>query len=208
MVLKVVGAGVGRTGTYSLKLALEQLGFGPCHHMEEVLKDAPRQVPLWSAAAEGKPDWEAIFHGYNATVDWPSAGFWRELAAVYPAAKVILTTRNAERWYQSYAETIAKIMSAPDQMPPHLKPWLDMATAVMRRSGLGGKTNRTDIIRAFEAHLDAVRTSIPANRLLVYEVKDGWEPLCSFLGVPVPSAPFPNTNNTEEFWELVRRGMG
>ena len=208
MVLKVVGAGFGRTGTLSLKLALEQLGFGPCHHMEEVLKDAPRQVPLWSAAAEGRPDWEAIFRGFNSTVDWPTAGFWREIAAAYPGSKVILTVRNAERWYQSYSDTIAKIMSAPDQLPPQLKPWLDMSTAVITRRSFGGKTSRDDVIKAFEAHVDAVRTSIPANRLLVYEVKDGWEPLCSFLGMPVPSAPFPNTNNTEEFWELVRRGIG
>lgn len=208
MVLKVVGAGVGRTGTYSLKLALEQLGFGPCYHMEEVLKDAPRQVPLWSAAAEGKPDWEAIFRGYNAAVDWPTAGFWRELVAAYPGAKIILTTRNSERWYQSFSETIAKVMSAPDEVPPHLKPWLKMATAVMAKNGLVGKTSRNEIIKAFEAHVDGVRTTVPANRLLVYEVKDGSEPLCSFLGMPVPSAPYPNTNNTEEFWELVRRGMG
>lgn len=208
MVLKVIGAGVGRTGTYSLKLALEQLGFGPCHHMEEVLKDAPRQVPLWSAAAEGKPDWESIFQGYNAAVDWPTAAFYRELAATYPGAKVILTTRNAERWYQSYSGTIAKLLSERAEAPPHLAAWFEMASAVITRSGLGGTTSRQDLIKGFEDHVDAVRGSIPADRLLVYEVKDAWEPLCAFLGVPVPVTPFPNSNNTEEFWELVRRGMG
>jgi hypothetical protein len=208
MILEVVGAGVGRTGTYSLKLALEELGFGPCHHMEEVLKDPSRQIPLWSAAAEGRPDWEAIFQGYNSAVDWPTAAFWRELAAAYPAAKVILTTRNAERWYQSYSETIFKLMSTAHEAPPHLRAWFEMAFAVTARSGFGGKTNRDEIIKAFEEHGDAVKSSIPADHLLVYEVKDGWEPLCAFLGKPVPSVPFPSSNNREEFWELVQRGMG
>jgi hypothetical protein len=208
MTLEVVGAGVGRTGTYTLKLALEQLGFGPCHHMEAVLKDAARQVPLWSAAAAGTPDWEATFKGYNSAVDWPTAAFWRELAAAYPGAKIVLTTRNAECWYQSYSETIAKLMSSADQAPAHLKPWFKMASAVTARSGIGGKTNRDDVIRAFEVHAEEVRTAVPANRLLVYEVRDGWEPLCAFLEKPVPATPFPNTNNREEFWDLARKGLG
>ena len=205
MSLKVIGAGVGRTGTYSLKLALEQLGFGPCYHMEEVLKDMSRQVPLWSAAVDGKPDWATIFQGYNSAVDWPAAAFWRELATAYPAAKVILTTRNAERWYQSYSETIAKVMAAADEAPPHVQAWLKMVGAAIARNGLAEPTRREDTIKAFEHHADAVRNSIPAHRLLVYEVKDGWGPLCAFLGTPVPSTPFPKTNNQEEFWELVRR---
>jgi hypothetical protein len=208
MILEVVGAGVGRTGTYSLKLALEELGFGPCHHMEEVLKDPSRQIPLWSAAAEGKPDWEAIFQGYNSAVDWPTAAFWPELAAACPAAKVVLTTRNAERWYQSYSETILKFLSTANEAPPHLRAWFEMAFAVTARSGFGGKTTRDDIIKAFEDHEKTVRNSIPPDRLLAYEVKDGWEPLCRFLGKPVPSVPFPSSNNREEFWELVQRGMG
>src|SRR5262245_59800954 len=205
MSLKVVGAGVGRTGTLSLKLALEQLGFGPCYHMEEVLKDMPRQVPLWQAAVDGKPDWSAIFQGYNSAVDWPTAAFWRELAAAYPGAKVILTTRSAERWYQSYSETIAKVMSAADQVPPHLQAWLKMATEAIARNRIGSRKSRDELIKAFEDHDQAVRNSIPAKRLLVYEVKEGWGPLCAFLEMPVPSVPFPRTNNQEEFWELVRR---
>jgi len=208
MSLKVVGAGVGRTGTHSLKLALEQLGFGPCHHMEEVFKGAARQVPLWSAAVEGKPDWEAIFQGYNAAVDWPAAAFWRELAAAYPEAKVILTTRDAERWCQSYSDTIAKVMSAADQVPPQLQAWLTMSTGAIARNGINANMSPDNLVKAFEHHAAAVRQSIPAHRLLVYEVKDGWRPLCAFLGVPEPATPFPNTNNVEEFWALVRQGMG
>jgi hypothetical protein len=205
MSLKVIGAGVGRTGTLSLKLALEQLGFGPCHHMEEVLKDLPRQVPLWQAAVDGKPDWAAIFQGYNSAVDWPAAAFWRELAAAYPEAKVILTTRSAERWYQSYSETIAKVMSAGDEVPPHVQAWLKMSTEAIARNRIGAQKSRDELIKAFEDHADAVKKSIPAQRLLVYEVKEGWGPLCAFLETPVPSVPFPKTNNQEDFWELVRR---
>ncbi len=113
MTLEVIGAGVGRTGTYSLKLALEELGFGPCHHMEEVLHNAPIQIPLWTAAAAGKPDWDAALNGYNSAVDWPTASFWSELAKRYPKAKVVLTLRSTESWVASFSETIQKLMAAP-----------------------------------------------------------------------------------------------
>src|SRR5881392_1376283 len=98
MPLHVIGAGAGRTGTYSLKLALNQLGFGPCHHMEEVILNQPAQIPLWAAAVNGSPDWEAIYKGYESAVDWPTAGFFRELSAVYPRAKFVLTVRRREGW--------------------------------------------------------------------------------------------------------------
>ena len=118
MTLQVIGAGVGRTGTHALKLALEQLGVGPTHHMEEVLKDPPRHIPMWIAAAEGKPDWEAAYSGYASAVDWPTASFWQELAEVYPQAKVILTVRSPESWAESFSETINKLMAGADQAPP------------------------------------------------------------------------------------------
>jgi hypothetical protein len=206
--VEVIGAGVGRTGTYSLKLALEQLGFGPCYHMEEVLKDPGRQVPMWSAAARGTVDWQAILAGYRSAVDWPAAAFWHELADAYPEAKVILTTRSAESWCDSYLETIHAFMSKRDEAPPHHQSWFEMAFAVVAKSGFGGKTSRVDIIRAFEAHVDAVTRAIPAQRLLVYEVKDGWQPLCTFLGKAPPAVRFPRSNNREEFWELARRATG
>jgi hypothetical protein len=205
MALQVIGAGVGRTGTYSLKLALEQLGFGPCHHMEEVIKDPEQQIPLWTAAARGKADWESTLAGYGSAVDWPTAAFWRELAEACPDAKVILTTRGAESWCDSYLQTIHAFMSKRDEAPPHVQPWFEIAFAVVAKSGFGGKTSRVDIIRAFEAHVDAVTSAIPGERLLVYEVKDGWEPLCAFLGKAPPAVPFPRSNNREEFWDLARR---
>ena len=205
---EVIGAGVGRTGTYSLKLALEQLGLGPCHHMEEVLKNPQRQIPLWTAAARGEPDWASTFAGYRSAVDWPTAAFWRELADAYPTSRVVLTTRNAERWCDSYLETIHAFLSKAEEAPPHLRPWFEMAFAVTAKSGFGARASRADIIKAFEAHAEAVKSAIPAERLLVYEVKDGWQPLCSFLGRTTPAAPFPKTNNREEFWELARLATG
>lgn len=206
--LDVIGAGVGRTGTYSLKLALEHLGFGPCHHMEEVIKDPSRQVPLWQGALAGQPDWEAIFAGYHAAVDWPTAAFWRELAAACPRAKVVLTARDAASWYDSYSQTIAQLLSEADQAPPELGPWFEMAFAVTKKSGFDRDASPAAIIAAYEANVEAVTTSIPPERLLVFDVRDGWAPLCTFLAQPVPAMPFPNTNNNDEFWELARQITG
>jgi hypothetical protein len=94
MTLKVIGAGFGRTGTSSLKQALEDLGFGPCHHMTEVIAH-PQQVPVWEAAMNGEPvEWEDVFHAYQSAVDWPSAAFYEPLMERYPDARVILTVRD------------------------------------------------------------------------------------------------------------------
>ena len=119
--MKAIGLGVGRTGTYSLKKALERLGLGPCHHMEEVIFHMPEQVPLWAAAADGRPDWEAIYKGYESAVDWPTAGFTRELTGTYPDAKFILTVRAPESWAESFSETIGKVMTIKDQLPPEMQ---------------------------------------------------------------------------------------
>ncbi len=208
MTLQVIGAGVGRTGTYSLKLALEQLGFGPCYHMEEVFKEAPRRVALWNDALAGKPDWPALFEGYNAAVDWPVAAFWQELAAAYPEAKIVLSTRSAESWCRSFSDTIFKLMAGRADAPPHVKPWFDMSIGVTQKSGFHGTMSAAELVKAFNDEVAAVKNAIPPERLLVFEVKDGWEPLCTFLDEPVPTIPFPRTNNTEEFWDLVRRAIG
>jgi hypothetical protein len=208
LALQVIGAGVGRTGTYSLKLALEMLGFGPCHHMEEVLKNGAVQVPPWAAAVAGKPDWAATFAGYNAAVDWPSAAFWPELSAAYPDAKVILSTRDPERWYDSYSKTIETLLQQADRMPTHMKPWAEMAVGVTVKSGSGGRSGREAIIEGFKANEAAVKRSVPADRLLVFQASEGWQPLCAFLNKPVPADPFPRTNDQAEFWELVKAGIG
>jgi Sulfotransferase domain len=204
MTLKAISAGFGRTGTLSLKLALEELGFGPCHHMKEVLENGPVQVPLWHAAAEGKPDFAAIYKGYASAVDWPTAGFWREVAAAYPEAKIILSTRSAESWYSSFSETILTSLLAKDHWPPPAVPWLTMVSKVVIDRSLGGRTDKDGVIAAFHAQEAAVKAAIPANRLLVHQAKDGWEPLCAFLGVPVPATPYPRTNSKEEFFQLMK----
>lgn len=206
MTMHVIGAGVGRTGTYSLKLAIQRLGFGPCHHMEEVLRNRPRQVDLWSAALAGRPDWEAIYRGYQSAVDWPTGGFFRELDAVYPEAKFILTQRSPETWAASFSSTIYRLLAGRDQAPAEMHAWLGMAEAVIAKSGFPNGLDLPGLMKAFTAHNDAVRAAIPADRLLVYEVKEGWGPLCAFLEVPVPDEPFPRTNDRSEFWDLVAAG--
>jgi hypothetical protein len=203
--MQVIGAGLGRTGTQSLKLALERLGFGPCHHMEEVFARLGEQVPLWTEAARGAPDWTAIYNGFGSAVDWPTAGFVRELAEVYPDARFILTLRTPDSWADSFGETIGPLMNGVP-LPPEMQDWLAMGRAVLGRSGVHEGLGRDGLMAAFQAHNDAVRGAIPAGRLLVFEVRDGWGPLCAFLGVPVPDEPFPRTNDREAFWRLVTGG--
>lgn len=203
MTITVIGTGVGRTGTYSLKLAINQLGAGPCHHMEEVLHKMPVQVPLWSAALVGQPDWQTIYNGYFSAVDWPTAGFFRELLKAYPTAKFILTHRSSESWADSFGSTIFKLISERDQAPPEMKEWLEMAAGVIAKTGFPEGLDRDGLIKAFNAHNEAVKNTIPAEQLLVYEVKEGWGPLCKFLGKPVPSEPFPRSNDRAEFWDRV-----
>jgi len=203
MGMNVIGAGVGRTGTYSLKLALNRLGVGPCHHMEEVLHHMPVQVPLWVDAVADKPDWATIYDGYSSAVDWPTACFFRELAAAFPSAKFVLTQRDPQRWADSFGATIYTLLAGRDEAPPEMHAWLDMASAVIARTGFPPGLDGDRLKQGFIAHNEAVRAAIPADRLLVFEVKQGWEPLCAFLDLPVPDEPFPRTNHREEFWDRV-----
>lgn len=193
MTLKVIGAGLGRTGTMSLKLALEQLGFGPCYHMVEVFKN-PQAPRWWVEAAEGRPDWERIFEGYAATVDWPNATFYAELADHYPDAKVILTERDPEAWFRSTQQTIF----AEGSSPP-VADFGEMNEKVIRRLFGGRMHDHDHVIDVYQRHNAEVRRRIPAERLLVYQVAQGWEPLCAFLGVDIPETPMPKVNSTEEF---------
>ncbi len=198
MSLSVVGAGLGRTGTLSLKHALEELGLGPCYHMKEVFEHLDH-VPLWDRAAEGLPvDWDALFSGYKSAVDFPAAAFYRELAGRYPDAKVILTVRDPGRWHRSVSETILPTLT--QNQPEWLAEWGVMVRkAILERIFGGNVTDRAHMIGCYERHNAEVKQVIPASRLLVYEVSEGWEPLCRFLGVPVPDAEFPRANTTEEF---------
>ena len=203
MGLKVIGAGVGRTGTYSLKLAINELELGPCHHMEEVLHNMPVHVPLWSAAAAGEPDWSRIYDGYESAVDWPTACFFRELVSEYPSAKFILTERDPQRWADSFDATIYKLLAGRDEAPPEMRAWLNMAGDVIAKTGFPPGLDRDALVEAFITHTNAVKETIPASQLLVFEVRQGWEPLCNFLGAPIPATEFPRTNHREEFWDRV-----
>jgi hypothetical protein len=211
--VKVIGVGVGRTGTLSLKAALERLGFGPCFHGRHVL-DHPDRLPIWQAAARDEPvDWGALFAGYGSSVDWPGAAFWRPLTEAFPAAKVILTVRDAESWYTSVDRTIFRMFGdgPPDARVVEARrtvPGLDAFTAFHRRmiwdGFFGGRfAERKHAIRAYVEHNRAVRRSIPADRLLTITPGAGWRPLCAFLGVPVPAEPYPHLNDPARFWARV-----
>jgi hypothetical protein len=206
MALEVISFGFGRTATLSLKAALEEIGFGPCYHMESVLQNMEERVPHWNAAVEGKADWHALYSGFHSAVDWPTSAFWRELLEAYPEAKIILSSRSVESWYESISQTILAVLTAPEKWPEEQREWLEMVCKVVIDRSLGGKTDRDGVIAAFEAHEAAVKKAVPADNLLVFEAKDGWGPLCEFLGKPVPSGPYPRSNSREEFFALLAGG--
>jgi hypothetical protein len=199
MTISVIGAGYGRTGTMSLKLALEQLGVGRCYHMVEVFQ-IPAAPEQWRLAADAPPgDWDTIFEGFSATVDWPGATFYREMAAHYPEAKVILTHRDPEAWFKSTQATIF----ANDLGGAEDTPFSRMAKAVVGRLFDQRLHDRDHVIDVYLRHNAEVQRVIPAERLLVYEVAEGWKPLCDFLGLPRPDGPMPKVNSTEEFVSRV-----
>jgi len=195
MALKVIGAGVGRTATFSMKVALEHLGLGPCYHMSEVLAGARRNIPLWLDVVNGKPDWDRVFDGFQSTTDYPACSYWRELADYYPEAKVLLTVRDANTWFDSVSETIFS-----DQMQGSLAgtPAEAMMQGVIFSAFDGKAKDRAFMTDWFERRNQEVIDALPAERLLVFSPKQGWGPLCEFLGVPVPDGPFPRVNSRDE----------
>lgn len=201
MSIQVIGAGFGRTGTLSLKAALEMIGFGPCYHMFEVFKH-PQHIELWQAKADGKDvAWARLLDDFNASVDWPGAYFWRELMSEYPDAKVLLTVRDSDRWYDSVRETIYQVIDKPPTTDdPVAIAQRDMVISLIMDKTFSGKLgDKAHAIACFEQHNQSVRDSVPAERLLEFEVSQGWQPLCKFLDVAIPEADFPKTNSTEEF---------
>lgn len=201
MALQVIGAGLGRTGTMALKNALEELGFGPCHHMYEVIQH-PEQAPFWERAARGETvDWEEMFANYRSSCDWPSCAFYKQLADRYPEAKVILTLRDPHAWYRSVCNTILPAMKGPLFTSQGLRvgPPGDFAPLLIGEKTFGMDFTDSHMVNVFNRHNEEVKRSIPPERLLVFEAVHGWEPLCRFLDVPIPATPFPHTNTTEEF---------
>jgi hypothetical protein len=198
MSLKVVGSGLGRTGTLSLKRALEMLGFGPCHHMMEVFP-RPESVPLWIEAGKGRPDWDATFKDFHSAVDYPSCKFWRELATYYPDARVLHSVRDPEKWFESTQATIFSPNSPAHNAPPPLNEFFGM----LFKDFADKIHDRDFMVDYFKRHTEEVVRTIPKDRLLVYETGQGWEPLCEFLKIPIPTEPYPLVNTREEF--IARR---
>jgi len=201
MALEIIGPGFGRTGTNSLQLALEQLGYEPCHHMHEIGAH-PELLPAWDAVSlGGAPDWDQMFAGYRAQVDWPGARFWRDLATHFPQAKVVLSVRDPDEWFDSVQKTIAPFLAGRGTHPdPHGNAIAHMAHRLIAEDVFdGGISDRARATHRFRQHIDEVEDTIAPERLLVFNVAEGWEPLCAFLGKPVPDGPFPHLNTTRQF---------
>ena len=201
MTISVIGAGWGRTGTLTMKYALEILGYRKCHHMAEVIKN-PGEDQQWLAASRGEQiDWEVFLKDYQATVDWPSCHFYKELADYYPEAKVILTIRDPKTWYESASETIFRVINR-GLNSGKIAAEKNLGYQLVIRSALKGNIEKNHAIESFEEHTEEVKKNIDASRLLIFEVKDGWEPLCDFLEKEVPSDSFPKINSRDEFEDI------
>jgi hypothetical protein len=212
--MKIIGAGYGRTGTVSLQQAFEQLGY-PCYHMQEVMKAYDRgHVEQWDAAMRDVDiDWQALFAGYDATVDFPACVFYRELMEAFPDAVVVLSVRDAEKWWLSYSKLLGLVSVATwFSFVPMFRKFSAMNTRLMERvfGGTLDTLGKDDYVAQYLRHIDDVKATVPPERLLVYSVTEGWEPLCRFLDKPVPDQPFPHANAgiselrskiVEQFWE-------
>src|ERR671915_1118880 len=208
--MKVIGAGLPRTATTTQLIALEMLGF-PCYHMRDMMSDLPTSVPQWRKALEGDGDWDEIFEGKEAIVDWPGSYHWRELMDVYPDAKVLLSVRSAESWVKSMNDTIAAIWFGDNLMHHlamaqyHIDPlyagWLDVLNDMWAKADImvRSKGDAEEMAAGMKRWNQEVIDTVPSERLLVWWPPDGWEPLCEFLEVPVPDVPVPNVNDTENF---------
>ncbi|MFC7340493.1 sulfotransferase family protein [Saccharopolyspora griseoalba] len=204
--VKIIGAGFGRTGTASLKAALEHLGYGPCYHMFEVIAQPERARDWWRALDGEVSDWETVLGGYQSTVDWPGCAFWRELVDFYPDAKVLLTVRDPDKWYDSVHSTIYQFVQeepGDDAFGRLLRPTIDRM--IWNGAFDGRFDDRAHAIEVFEKHNAAVRAVVPADRLLTYRIGEGWQRLCEFLDVPVPDCEFPHVNDSGSIRELVQQ---
>jgi len=213
----VIGAGLPRTGTLTQKLALEQLGLGPCYHWVNLIADLD-SVELWHRALDGEELWGEIFAGHHCTVDWPGGFFHRELSDAYPDAKVLLSVRDPEAWERSYRETIwemcfgdsliAHLSAARREVDPRWRRYLLLVDRMLwsEHSPFAAGRDPDQLMEQMVAYNEAVQRAIPSERLLVWEVGEGWGPLCEFLEVPVPDEPLPHENDRETFRSRVTDG--
>ena len=217
--VKVIGAGFGRTGTMSLQAALEEIGFGPCYHMQEVLFRHPEHAGFWRAAWQGEPaNWNGVLGGYESTVDWPGCAFYEELMERHPDAKVLLSVRDPERWYESARGTIYELTRLTSGVRLSRLLFDLLVLFLFGRFGVGDVReeiiwdgtfdgrfeDKAHAMEVFEKHNEEVKRRVPPEKLLVYEVKEGWGPLCEFLGVEVPDKPFPRLNDTAQIRRATR----
>ena len=215
--MMVVGAGLPRTGTLTQKLALEQLGFGPAYHWVNVIADLD-QVELWDGALDGAAPWERVFDGHHSTVDWPGGYFYRELMEFYPDSKVLLSVRDPESWEPSFRETIWTMSYGESVMPllsraradidPRWKRYLALVDRMFwgPQGTFAAGREPAQMMEQMVAHHERVKADVPADRLLVWHVGEGWEPLCEFLEVDVPDEPLPHANDRETFLGRVMDG--
>jgi hypothetical protein len=220
--MRVIGAGLPRTATTTQMIAFETLGFGPCYHMRDLLGDLEHGLPLWEAAAEGNPDWAAVFGDAQSTCDWPSARYYKELIKVYPDAKVVLTVREPGGWVKSMRETVwaihwgdsvmRHVSAARATIDPLWRRYIDLMGYINwdERNGAFAPVENTFSDEGFaeviERWNDEVERTVPAERLLAWNPAEGWGPLCEFLDVDVPDQPVPRTNDTNAFKEGVLGG--
>ena len=212
--MKLIGAGLPRTATLSQKTALEILGYDPCYHMVDVLGDLDR-VDAWRRALEGSARLPDLFDGFQATVDWPGAFFYRDLLELYPDAQVVLSVRDPDDWARSMRDTIWGVLYG-DMLIHHLssaracvdsrwRAYTEMMREMWEQFGIvsDAESHMDAMSRSMRGYNDEVQDFVPADQLLVWSIGDGWEPLCAFLGVPVPDQPFPRVNDTKEFGDRI-----
>jgi hypothetical protein len=203
MTLDVIGTGFGRTGTDSMREALDIIGFGPCHHQREVIANPETRQPWRDIACGATPDWDLLLGGYRSCVDWPSAHYWPQLIEAFPDAKVLLTWRSADSWWESYSKTILRVVLA-DTETEESAPGSQLVS--LRVFG-GRPADREHCIAVYEANVAAVKARVAPERLLIHHLGDGWEPLCDFLGVTVPETPYPRRNTTKDFQKAVDESL-
>jgi hypothetical protein len=213
--MRLIGAGLPRTGTLSQKLALEMLGLAPCYHMVTVLGDL-NQAPMWERAVHGDVDWNELLGEFESTVDWPGGLFYKEILQAYPEAKVLLSTRDPESWERSMRDTVwavrhgGSLMRNLSDAQAHVNPawngFVSMIDSIVWDATFHNLDTPEQMIEAFERHNAEVKATVPPEKLLVWEVSDGWEPLCEFLELPVPDMPFPHMNDSVEFVNRIIDG--
>ena len=215
--MKLIGAGLPRTATTTQMIALEMLGL-PSYHMRDMMADPATSIPQWRKAFEGDGPWEELFDGKESIVDWPGSYHWRELMDVYPDAKLLLSVRSPESWVESMHNTIAGIWygdglmhhlaMAQYQIDPLYASWIDLLQDMWRKAEImvPSQGDREQMAAEFERWNQEVIDTVPSDRLLVWDPKEGWEPLCELLEVGVPDAPLPNVNDTENFQKNLIMG--